>query len=127
MIAVHPDETNRETGESIHGISNEDNTVTERTVRYDIRFFAIVPSLGEVISLIINVESQNDFYLGYPIIKRAIYYDSRMISDQYGTVFTKSYYEKICKVYSIWICLNLPNLFFTIFLPLSIIFQMAIW
>ena len=27
-----------------------------------------------------------------------------MISSQYGPIFTKSHYEKIQKVYSIWIC-----------------------
>lgn len=107
--AVHPDETNKETGESIHGVSNEDNTVTEGTIQYDIRFFAIIPSSKEVIRLIINVEAQNDFYPGYPIIKRAIYYCSRLISAQYGTVFTESHYEKVRKVSSIWICLNPPK------------------
>ena len=59
--------------------------------------------------MIINVESQTNFYTGYPLPKRGIYYGSRMISAQYGTVFTKSHYEKIRKVYSIWICLNPPK------------------
>ena len=31
-----------------------------------------------------------------------------MISSQYGTVFTKSDYGKIKKVYSVWICINPP-------------------
>lgn len=68
-----------------------------------------MPSSDDVIQLIINVEAQNDFYPGYPIIKRGIYYCARMISSQYGTVFTKSHYEKIQKVYSIWICMNPPK------------------
>ena len=59
--------------------------------------------------MIINVEAQNDFYPGYPIIKRGIYYCARMISSQYGTVFTNSHYEKIQKVYSVWICMNPPK------------------
>lgn len=41
---------------------------------------------------------------GYPLVKRGFYYCARMISEQYGTVFTDSEYEKIQKVYSIWIC-----------------------
>lgn len=45
-------------------------------------------------------------YLGYPLPKRGGYYCSRMISKQYGTVFTHSEYGKIRKVYSIWICPN---------------------
>lgn len=60
-------------------------------------------------SLIINVEAQNDFYPGYPIIKRGIYYCSRMISSQYGVEFTDTHYERIQKVYSIWICSNPPK------------------
>ncbi len=37
-------------------------------------------------------------------MKRGFYYCGRMISEQYGTVFTDEHYEKIEKVYSIWIC-----------------------
>ena len=78
-------------------------------MEYDIRFFAIAPVSGELIRLIINIEAQNDFYPGYPLIKRGIYYCSRMISAQYGTGFTNSHYENIKKVYSIWICMNPPK------------------
>lgn len=86
----------------------DDNTITENTVTYDICFYAIIPSTEERISLIINIEAQNDFYPGYPIIKRVIYYCSRMVSSQYGREFTNSYYEKIKKVYSVWICTKPP-------------------
>ena len=55
------------------------------------------------------MEAQNDFYPGYPIIKRGIYYCCRMISSQYGREFTGSHYEKIKKVYSIWICMKPPK------------------
>lgn len=81
----------------------------ERTVIYDIRFYALAPRTGSVIKLFLNVEVQNDFYPGYPIIKRGIYYCSRMISSQYGVEFTDQHYEKITKVYSIWICVNPPK------------------
>lgn len=70
---------------------------------------ALAPGTEETIRLIINVEAQNDFYPGYPIIKRALYYCSRMISSQYGSEFTETHYEKIKKVYSIWICPNPPQ------------------
>ena len=63
----------------------------------------------DLIRLIINIEAQNDFYPGYPLIKRGIYYGSRMISSQYGTEFTESDYDKIKKVYSVWICMNPPK------------------
>lgn len=104
-IAVNPDET----GASIKGMSNEDVTITEGIVTYDIRFMASAPKSGELIQLIINIEAQNDFYPGYPLITRGIYYCSRMISAQYGTEFTQSHYGNIKKVYSIWVCANPPK------------------
>ena len=100
-VAVNPDEETRNCGEQIWGVKNEDSTIQEGTITYDIRFLAIVPGTGEMIRLMINVEAQNDFYPGYPIIKRALYYCSRMISSQYGREFTGPHYEKIKKVYSI--------------------------
>lgn len=82
----------------------EDKSETEGTVTFDIRFTAKAPSDDQPIELIINIEAQNKFNPGYSLLKRAIFYCSRMISSQYGTVFTKSQYDKIKKVYSIWIC-----------------------
>ena len=106
-VAVAPDESNRVS--MIQGAGNEDISLTEGSVTYDIRFLATAPVSGELIRLIINLEAQNDFYPGYPLIKRGIYYCSRMISAQYGTEFTNSHYENIKKVYSIWICMNPPK------------------
>ena len=104
--AVLPDEINLPL---IKGTGAEDTSINEQTITYDIKFSAIAPSNGDTVELIINVEAQNDFYPGYPLIKRAIYYCNRMISSQYGTEFTNSHYEKIKKVYSIWICMNPPR------------------
>ena len=106
---VNPDEETCNCGEQIRGVKNEDSTIQEGTITYDIRFLAIVPGTGETIRLMVNVEAQNDFYPGYPIIKRALYYCSRMISSQYGSEFTETHYENIRKVYSIWICSNPPK------------------
>ena len=106
-VAVIPDESNHVS--MIHGAGNEDVSLTEGTVTYDIRFLAVAPVSGELIRLIINIEAKNDFYPGYPLIKRGIYYCSRMISAQYGTEFTSSRYENVKKVYSIWICMNPPK------------------
>ena len=105
-VAVAPDESNRVS--MIQGAGNEDTSLTEGTVTYDIRFFAIAPVSGELIRLIINIEAQNVFKPGYPLVKRGIYYCSRMISAQYGTEFTQAHYEHIKKVYSIWIAMS-PN------------------
>ena len=102
---VHQDEA----PERIRGLNTEDKTMTEGTIFYDIRFEALAPSSEEMISLIINIEAQNDFYPGYPLIKRGIYYCSRMISAQYGTEFSASDYGSIKKVYSVWICTSPPK------------------
>ena len=107
--ALHQDEQILKTAPTIKGLNTEDTSICEGTVTFDIRFNAVAPISGSLISLIINVEAQNDFYPGYPIIKRNIYYCSRMISAQYGTEFTNAHYEKIKKVYSIFICMNPPK------------------
>ena len=105
-MAVAPDETN---ATKVRGLSNVDATRTEGTITYDIRFLAAAPSNGELIQLIINVEAQGKFYTGYPLIKRAIYYCSRMISAQHGTEFIHDEYQNIKKVYSIFICMAPPK------------------
>ena len=99
-IAVEPEAISPR----IESEQTEDKSGTEGTVYYDIRFHAVAPVDGKLIQLIINLEAQNDFNPGYPLLKRAVYYCGRMISSQYGAVFVKSHYEKIQKVYSIWIC-----------------------
>ena len=101
-IAVHQDDT---VTELITGISTENSSIREGTVTFDIRFVAIHPVSGELYKLIINLEAQNNFYPGYPLTKRGIYYGSRMISAQYGTEFQNMDYDKLKKVYSIWICI----------------------
>ena len=111
-VGVHVDDTNRpkKTSDVIAGSNNEDSTLTEGTINYDVRFDAIAPASEgsaeqkDVIRLIINVEAQTTFNPGYPLTKRAIYYCSRMISAQHGPIFTNSEYGKIRKVYSIWVC-----------------------
>ena len=109
VVPVDPDESNGTIQGEVAGTGVEDATMTEGTVTYDVRFMAAAPVSGELIRLIINVEAQNNFYPGYPLIKRGIYYCSRMISAQCGTEFVNAHYEKIKKVYSIWICMNPPK------------------
>ena len=106
--AVHQDELdwNEKTDgdERAEGLNTESKSIREQTVYYDIRLPAYLPEADEIVRLIINLEIQLDDTPGYPIVKRGFYYCARMISEQYGTVFTKEHYEKIEKVYSIWIC-----------------------
>lgn len=90
----------------ITGDNTESKTISEGAIYYDIRFRATAPDGDGQIELIINVENQKDASPGYPIIKRALFYCCRMISSQYNTEFTHSDYDKIKKVYSIFICTN---------------------
>ncbi len=106
-VGMLPDQTN--VGERIHGLTNEDASINETTITYDIRFHAYAPNGNNKIKLIINIEAQNKFHNSYPLIMRSLYYCSRMISSQYGVEFKKSHYENIKKVYSIWICTNPPK------------------
>ena len=104
-VRVDPDATNSK----IQGISTDDKSLTEGNIFYDIRFNAITPSdNGDVKTIIINIESQNDFNPKYPLLKRAAYYCGRMLSAQKGTIFVKRHYEKLQKVVSIWICNEPP-------------------
>lgn len=99
----------QEDGTVIQGMDTSDKSLTEGNITYDIRFYALLPDSKERIRLIINIEAQLKFYPGYPLTKRGIYYCSRMISSQYGREFTKSHYESIKKVYSVWICMSPPD------------------
>ena len=76
---------------------------------YDIRFYAQAPRDGTLMEIIVNVEAQNKYNPGYPLIKRGVYYVSRMISAQNGVDFKNGEYGKLKKVCSIWICLNAPK------------------
>ncbi|MDR2832576.1 MAG: hypothetical protein LBV67_02545 [Streptococcaceae bacterium] len=93
----------------VQGIGTEDSTINEGKITYDIRFKVTVPSTGEKIEMIINIEAQNVFNPGYPLIKRGIFYTGRMLSAQYGTEFKKYEYDKVKKVYSIWVVMNPPK------------------
>ena len=103
-IPLNPDEST----EFIHGENSEDTTMTEGTITYDIRFWAVSPSDGGLIRMLINCEAQNKYNPGYPLLKRGIYYCGRMLSGQYGTEFENSEYQKLKKVVSIWVCTDPP-------------------
>ena len=94
------------------GSATENIGITEGWIRFDILFHARVPKSGELITLIINVEAQRtqrSSKLGYALLKRAIYYASRLISSQKETEFTGSSYDDLKKVYSIWLCMDSPD------------------
>lgn len=100
--------------EAITGSDTVDKVPGEGQVYYDIRFYAVTPT-KERIKLILNVEAQKALSLKYDLVTRGIFYAARMISAQKGTEFTKSNYDDIKKVYSIWICMEVPrNIEYTI-------------
>ena len=105
---VSVDQDTLDADSSIVGSDSEDNSDNEGLVRYDLVFDAIVPTTQKIIRLVINIEIQVDTDLSYAVVTRAVYYTARLISRQKGTVFKNSHYEKIQKVYSIWICPD-PN------------------
>ena len=95
-----------ESASKISGMGEVDATITEGTVTFDIFFRAVLPKGEGVIELIVNVEAQGGYKVTYPLVKRGVYYSCRMVSAQYGREFSHSHYEKVKKVYSIWICTN---------------------
>lgn len=101
-VPVNPGETNAQ----ILGLRNEDSVYGEGKITYDIHFQAVYPQGGQHMKLFVNVEGQKNFYPGYALPKRGIFYCCRMVSAQYGTEFTEPDYDDIKKVYSIWICMN---------------------
>ena len=110
-VPVLPDETNAAAmvnADRISGERTEDTSVTEGKVTFDIRFRAITPH-NDLVQLIINIEAQRSRHTSYPLLKRAMYYVSRLISSQYGVDFDKAQYGKIKKVYSIWLCMDAPD------------------
>lgn len=86
--------------------NTEDNVPNEGKVFYDIRFRAKLPQAAATAAVIINIEAQNHFKEKYPLVSRAVYYASRLISAQYGTEFSKSNYQDLKKVFTIWLCFN---------------------
>ena len=104
---VHPEQPEpcaANTDQQIEGMNTESGSIKEQTVYYDIRFRGRIPGPDTSVQLIINLEIQLNDTPGYPLVTRGFYYCARMISEQYGTVFTNEHYEKLQKVYSIWIC-----------------------
>lgn len=93
--------------EMITGMNGENVIAGEGVRTFDVMFAAVTPVKFE--KLIINIEPQNDYHPGYIIDTRMVYYICRMISSQYGREFVKSDYNRIKKVYSIWICTQPPK------------------
>ncbi len=106
---VHQDHSALDGDGRVDQMNSESSSILEGTVFYDVRFNAVVPDTKESVTLIINLEIQTDDKPGYELVTRGMYYAARMLSEQHGRVFTGNHYEKIQKVYSIWICPSTPE------------------
>lgn len=94
-------------GERIVGFNTEDTEVNEGFIRFDIIFY--VRARDGLTKIIINVEAQKSQPDEYDILNRAIFYMSRLISSQKERDFRNSDFDRIQRVYSIWICFNMEE------------------
>lgn len=95
IVKVNPGETN--VADKITGSKNEDKVPEEGTIYFDIRFHAYAPKEGKYIKIMLNLEAQKDFYPGYQIVTRGIFYGGRMISAQLDTEFEIPDYDSLKK------------------------------
>lgn len=95
--------------ENIRGERTEETSITEGKITFDVLFKAVTPDTGEQVALYINIEAQKDIHPGYSLLKRAVYYGSRLISSQKTIDFEKTDYDKIKTVYTIFICMGSPE------------------
>ena len=94
--------------EKISGRATEDKVPGDGNSYFDIIFDVYPPSNGRV-KIIINIEAQKRFNAGYSLVTRGIFYGSRMIAAQLNREFKQKNYGDIKKVYSIWICFDVPR------------------
>lgn len=89
-------------------MNTESKLPGEGEVTFDIVFCAIAKD-GSPQKLYINIEAQQSVQLHYDLICRSIFYPARLLSEQLDREFTTDSYDKIKKVYSIWICMDSPE------------------
>ncbi len=97
---------------TITALDTEQSSMTEKVIRYDLKFNVKNPKLSSgdlLVVLHIDLEFQNRYRpvlkdgRSYPLIKRGIYYAAREISEQLGRITNQTNYADIEKVVSIWI------------------------
>jgi len=93
---------------SIHGMNAESAIPGEGRVTYDIYFYVMTRE-KQPIKIIINVELQKKYHVGYHFGSRGVFYCARMLSEQLDKEFTTDNYDDMRKVYSIFICMEAPE------------------
>ena len=106
-VPVDAGVTNIENQDKVVGLNTENSEINEGMIRFDIIFY--VRMRDGLSQIIVNVEAQKAEPSGYDILNRAIFYVSRMISSQKEKDFSNSNYNDIKRVYSIWVCMNMPE------------------
>ena len=89
---------------AIGRLESESKYVGETTIYYDIK--TILRTENGEINLILNVEMQRKANPGYNLKMRGSYYVARNFSEQLKDLSDEKNYDKLKKVYSIWIVAN---------------------
>lgn len=89
-------------------VLNSEDTEDPQKVIYDILVMVNVPKTGrQEVHLLFDLEMQYDYRPGYPLMNRAVYYTSRLITKQR---IEKAKYAKLLPVRSTWISVkNVPR------------------
>ena len=88
-------------------MNTENTEINEGTINFDIVFY--VRMKDGLSQIIVNVEAQKDMPTEYHILNRAIFYACRLVSSQKERDFVNKKYDDIKQVYTIWICMNMPE------------------
>ncbi|HCO29940.1 MAG TPA: hypothetical protein DIT54_11315, partial [Lachnospiraceae bacterium] len=91
----------------IERLESESKYVGEKTIFYDIK--TTIHTNDGAIELILNVEIQRRANPGYNLKMRGSYYVSRAFSEQLKDISDDASYDKLKKVYSVWIVSNSPK------------------
>ncbi len=110
IVPVEPGMTNavrEEKGQRVVGFNTENVEAHEGLVRFDIVFY--VRMRDGISQIIVNIEMQKDNPAKYKILNRAVFYVSQLVSSQKERDFTKTNYDDIKRVFSIWICMGMDE------------------
>ena len=111
VVPVEPGMTNTSYNASsedqLIGLNTENSEINEGMIRFDIIFY--VRMKDGLAQVIINIEIQKDEPTQYFLLNRAIFYVSRMVSSQKGRDFVHQNYNDMKRVFSIWLCMNMPS------------------
>ena len=111
IVPVDPGMTNinynASSVDELIGLNTENSEINEGMIRFDIIFY--VRMKDGLAQVIINIEIQKDEPTQYFLLNRAIFYVSRMVSSQKGRDFVHQNYNDMKRVFSIWLCMNMPS------------------